>query len=536
MERPILRSARSSAVAAILFLTVILSGGATAGVIDTPPKPGDAARVGGPLPGVSADPDLAKFFDQAKTTFMERDSVRGGTFEGKDTGTGLGPRFNLDGCASCHAYPAAGGSSPPFNLQPGFSTAAHAKNDPVSFVKSDGPTVEARFKWLMDANGHFKLDLTKPGKDKRVADGGVHALYTISGRTDAGTCQIKQPPFQQAWVQDNVTLRIPTPVYGLGLIEAIDESEINHNAGDVVLATAKAAKASSLRAGDFDMDDVQFSRIDDKRSFWKILKDRQNLRTILGIHGRPGRGRSNHSGNDSTITRFGWKAQNKSLMIFAGEAYNVEQGVTNELFPNERDEEPTPLPADCKINSTPEDKTVPAKNGGGSATLGDVENFAIFMRLLAPPKPACELGKDCPDNVVHGSAVFDQVHCDECHVRELKLGNAALKPIADQKVARLYSDLLLHHMGNCPPHKDHTPACLADGVEQGQAGVDEFRTAPLWGVGQRLFFLHDGRARDLPSAILDHQGKGSEASEVIKRYRALPDKDKQALIDFLRSL
>ncbi len=536
MKRQISPGTRPSAIAGTLFLAAILSGELSAGVIDTPPQPGDPARVGDPLPGVSADPDLAKFFDQAKAIFGERDSVKGGSFEGQDTGAGLGPRFNLDGCGSCHAYPAMGGSSPPTNLQPSFATAGHAKNDPIPFVHSDGPTVEARFKWLMNADGHFKLDPNKPGRDKRVADGGVHALYTISGRTDAGSCQIKQPPFLKAWIQDNVTLRIPTPVYGLGLIEAIDESEINRNAAAVVLATAKAASTSSLKAGDFDMDDVQFGHIEDKGSFWRALEVREKLRKALGIQGRPGRGRGNHSGNDSTITRFGWKAQNKSLMIFAGEAYNVEQGVTNELFPNERDEEPTPLPAACKINSAPEDKTVPVKNGGGSATLGDVENFAIFMRLLAPPKPACELGKDCAENVVHGSAVFNQVHCDECHVRELKLGNAALKPIADQKVAKLYSDLLLHRMGNCPPHKDHTPACLADGVEQGQAGVDEFRTAPLWGVGQRLFFLHDGRARDLPTAILDHRGTGSEANEVIKRYRALADKDKQALIDFLRTL
>ena len=63
-------------------------------------------------------------------------------------------------------------------------------------------------------------------------------------------------------------------------------------------------------------------------------------------------GEFNHSGNDGTITRFGWKAQNKSLLMFAGEAYNVEQGVTNELFPNERETDPS-----CQYNAMPEDHT-----------------------------------------------------------------------------------------------------------------------------------------------------------------------------------
>jgi CxxC motif-containing protein (DUF1111 family) len=88
---------------------------------------------------------------------------------------------------------------------------------------------------------------------------------------------------------------------------------------------------------------------------------------------------------------------------------------------------------------------------------------------------------------------------------------------------------------------------LADGVSQGQAGPDEFRSAPLWGIGQRLFFLHDGRTNDLMQAIQEHQsdaGSGagglfyqaSEANQVINNFNALPRSDKQAILDFLRSL
>ena len=77
---------------------------------------------------------------------------------------------------------------------------------------------------------------------------------------------------------------------------------------------------------------------------------------------------------------------------------------------------------------------------------------------------------------------------------------------------------------------------LADGISQGQAGPREFRTTPLWGVGQRIFFLHDGRTNDLLQAIRAHGSSGSEANGVVSNFEALPVSDKQAILDFLRSL
>ncbi len=93
-------------------------------------------------------------------------------------------------------------------------------------------------------------------------------------------------------------------------------------------------------------------------------------------------GRPNTSGNDGTVTRFGWKAQNKSLELFSAEAYNVEQGITNDIFPHERDETPS-----CYFNTTPESRT----HFDATDPLevpSDVVRFAMFMRLLAPPIPA----------------------------------------------------------------------------------------------------------------------------------------------------
>jgi CxxC motif-containing protein (DUF1111 family) len=501
-------------------------------VVDHPPQPGDAARVGDPLPGLSAE-QLA-LFALARTEFLEHDTVDGHD----DTTMGLGPRFNLDGCADCHAFPALGGSSPPINREVVIAHAEGATNAAsIPFLKADGPTVEVRFKWQLDASGRFVSGNTQTGgKSGRVADGGVHALFTIAGRTDADPgCRIEQPPFQKAWDLDNVTLRIPTPVFGLGLIEAIDEVTINHNAARTVMAMANAQKAGTLKAADYG------AEADDMGN----VQSRAAMYTTLGIHGRPGRGRENLCGNDGTITRFGWKAQNKSLLLFSGEAYNVEQGVTNDLFPNERDQEPVALSPACKTNATPEDTIRTAFADGpvtGSAERqlnvapGDIDLFTAFMRLLAPPKPSCDLARDCAANVVRGSAVFDQIYCSACHVRQLEIGKSPVDAISQQKYAVLYSDLLLHKMGSCAPRADHSNACLADGVQQGQAQGDEFRTAPLWGLGQRLFLLHDGRTSNLNEAILAHRGTGSEANAVIKRYLALPGASRQDLVDFLRTL
>jgi len=94
------------------------------------------------------------------------------------------------------------------------------------------------------------------------------------------------------------------------------------------------------------------------------------------------------------------------------------------------------------------------------------------------------------------------------------------------KPVNLFSDLLVHDMG----------VGLADGVSQGEAGPREFRSAPLWGVGQRLFFLHDGRTADLLRAIQQHASPGSEANGVISRFNNLRESDKQDLLNFLRSL
>jgi CxxC motif-containing protein (DUF1111 family) len=430
---------------------------------------GGAAGAGGAISGLNSNETT--FFNAGLDQFNEVQSVQGGTFP--DTGPtrpGLGPRFNLDSCAGCHAQPATGGTSPtsPFvNPQVTVATREGAQNVVPFFITPDGPVREARFK--------FKPNGTR--------DGGVHDLFTITGRGDAPGCLIAQPDFVTAANNNNLIFRIPTPVFGAGLIENIPDN--------VILANMAAEQATKVSMG------------------------------IAGHPNRHGPGRvttsgtPNISGNDGSITRFGWKAQNKSLLMFSGEAYNVEMGVTNELFPQERDETPG-----CLFNPLPEDTTTFDPNVANTEVPSDVEKFAFFMRMLAPPVPAPDTS-----STINGRALFNQIGCSLCHTPTLTTGTTAIVALSNQPV-NLFSDLLLHQMGKG----------LADDIVQGNAGPDEFRTAPLWGLGQRIFFLHDGRTKDLLEAIGQHQSPRSEANNVIRIFNGLPETQKQDILNFLRSL
>src|SRR5207245_4086403 len=201
----------------------------------------------------------------------------------------------------------------------------------------------------------------------------------------------------------------------------------------------------------------------------------------------PVTGSTTHNGKDGTIARFGWKAQNKSLLLFSGEAYNVEMGITNELFTQERDET-----SNCQFARTPNDVTNP--DGATPAdTISAIERFSFFMRFLAPPTPSLTLPGSAA-SITAGRALFQSTGCAYCHTPTLYTGNAAVRALRTQPV-HLHSDLLIHQMG---------PG-LADDINQGQAAGDEFRTAPLWGLGQRIFFLHDGRTSDLLVTIRAHK-------------------------------
>jgi CxxC motif-containing protein (DUF1111 family) len=461
----------------ILTVALITCGYAFGQTRSAPVDPGvrgGAAGAGGPLQGLTADETT--FFLDGQARFAEIEVVNNGP------NNGLGPRFNSNQCFSCHSQPSMGGTSPATNPLPDVAALAGAKNVVPWFIVPNGPIREARFK---KSNGN--------------ADGEVHNLFVITGRSDAPGCNIAQFDFLPAGNpltgqagNRNIIFRIPTPVFGAGLIEAIPDSAILAN---------QQANASA--------------------------------KSQLGIHGHANAhlsGNVNLSANDGTITRFGWKAQNKSLLMFSGEAYNVEMGISNQLFPQERDETPS-----CLFIPTPNDNlnftTTPSTTASGisnPAVISDIEAFANFMRMLAPPTPV----PPTPSSE-KGRETFARIGCVHCHTASFTTGKmiasgSATSPSAalSNQTANLYSDLLVHHMGKG----------LADGITQGGAGPDEFRTAPLWGVGQRVFFLHDGRTTNLVEAIRDHKSKGSEANRVIEHFNKLSTQEQQEIIDFLRSL
>jgi|SRR5438067_1092853 len=436
--------------------------------VDPGPR-GGIANAGGPLAGLSAAE--VGLFNDAKDVFAEVDSVSGG-ITGED-GSGLGPTFNANSCASCHAQPAVGGTSPHpqlgqvrrVNPQIAFATLDRlaGRNQVVpSFIHADGPVREARFK--RNADG--------------TADGGVHGLYTIAGRVDApASCTEPQPNFAAQLAANNVIFRIPTPTFGLGLVDNTSEEQL---------------------IGRFN--------------------NTANARAAVGIGGH-----FNRNGNDGSITRFGWKAQNKSLLIFAGEAYNVEQGVSNELFQNERGGIES-----CEANPTPEDHSHIFNGTSLTGTLtqmsGDTVSFANFMRLLAPPTDTVNTFSEA-----NGRSLFNSIGCNLCHTTTL-VSEESIFTNQTNVTFHPFSDFAVHHMGSG----------LSDGVSQGNAGPDEFRSAPLWGAGQRIFFLHDGRAGPANGGILraiqEHSSPGSEANTVISRFNALTPGQRQDILNFLRAL
>ena len=165
---------------------------------DPGPRAG-AAAAGGPVPGLSAS--LAAAFNKGADNFKEVEAVA----------DGLGPRFNSSSCEMCHKHPATGGTSPAINPQLQF---ANSQNTMPSFITTNGPVREVRFVRNLDG----------------TPDGGVHDLFTISGRSDAPAgCNLTQPDFPAQLSQNNVIFRIPTPTFGLGLIEAIPDKPIRQS-------------------------------------------------------------------------------------------------------------------------------------------------------------------------------------------------------------------------------------------------------------------------------------------------------------------
>lgn len=258
--------------------------------------------------------------------------------------------------------------------------------------------------------------------------------------------------------------RLTTPLFGAGLIEAIPDATL--------LASAAATKPDGVRG--------RVSLVNDVTT------------------------------GSQRVGRFGWKAQQATLLAFSADAFVNEMGITNRFFPEENAPNGnTALLERADAIHDPED--TPDTTG-----KSDIDRAAAFMRLLAAP-PRGPLNA----NVTAGERIFTSINCVTCHTPALTTGASPVAALSRKSVP-LYSDLLLHDMG-----------ALGDGITQGTAGPRDMRTAPLWGLGGRPAYLHDGRTDSLDAAIRAHDG---EAAPARTRYTQLDAPRQAQLLAFLRSL
>ncbi len=296
------------------------------------------------------------------------------------------------------------------------------------------------------------------GKFTALNGGTLYHLFSIPPHR----CQVQIPPEANV-----IARRAPIPVFGAGLVEAI--------ADETILALEDP--------GDRDGD---------------------------GISGRAARIVDVATGRER-IGRFGWKAQQATLLAFAGDAYRNEMGITNELF---QDEVALGVdPEQLKLCSPPRRGLEDVRDR--RTGLRGIDNFENFMRLLAP------IGRGRVDAEARaGEALFGLLGCAACHTPALQTAPNA-NPLFDRRPVALYSDLLLHDIGT------------GDGIEQAAASGEEIRTPALWGLRFRRPLLHDGSAATPDEAIRRHRG---EATQVTERYEKLTPRERAQLLAFLPSL
>jgi CxxC motif-containing protein (DUF1111 family) len=236
------------------------------------------------------------------------------------------------------------------------------------------------------------------------------------------------------------------------------------------------------------------------------------------------------------VGRFGWKDQHASLLSFSGDAYLNEMGITNRLQPDEV----TNL---CNTASEPND--TPGPDG-----LADIDHFARFMRASETPGRDSQIAQTPKARL--GAELFDRVGCDICHIQTFTTAPAGTKvnggaftiPSAlGEKQFHPYGDFLLHNVGTgdgiVVSMTEHYGKNMYQitwrnlSIPEYNNTANKIRTAPLWGVRLHSRLMHDGASVTLLDAILRH---GGEAARVTEKFRKLKPADKEALLEFLRSL
>jgi CxxC motif-containing protein (DUF1111 family) len=375
---------------------------------------------------------------------------------------GLGPIFNNNACASCHPRNGRGEPAEPDNQRP-----------PTLFLRLSLPGIDAITGGPLPVPG-FGLQLQHKSLFGVRAEGEVGVVYTeiVASFSDGVEVSLRKPEFSivdpYLELPGDVLLspRMALPVFGRGLLEAIDAATL---------------------LGVADEDDADGDGISGKPNW---VWDAQAQVQVIG--------------------RFGWKANNPTLLQQNAGAYTQDMGVTNPYFPEESSA------GQLQVDGRADEPEI----------AQDILDASVFyVQTLAVP---ARRNLDDP-RVQRGEAIFAEAHCAACHIPTVQTGRLDGVAAVSHQIIHPYTDLLLHDMGDG----------LADGRPDFAASGREWRTPPLWGIGltERVnghtFFLHDGRARNLLEAIMWHGGEAEAAREHV---RQLSQSDRAALVAFLQSL
>ncbi|CAH2602654.1 Thiol oxidoreductase [Rhodovastum atsumiense] len=378
-------------------------------------------------------------------------------------GYGLGPLYNNVSCESCHFRDGPSDPSQPGNALVRISVPGQdAHGGPRPHPVYGGQFADRAVPGMAPAG---RVDISWIELPDRYPDGQPFSLRRPQIR-------LTEPGYGEIGAETMLSLRVPPGVFGLGLLEAVP---------DITLRRWTQENAQSGGA---------------VRGHPNIVWDPAQRRMRIG--------------------RFGWKAEESSVLNQSAGAAVNDMGVTSRIHP-----------AEACMATIDACRATPPSGPAGQPEFRDqaIEDVATYVQLLGVPGRA---GIDDPQ-VLQGEALFRGIGCIACHRTDILTGDDhPLRRLRNQRI-HPYTDLLLHDMGE--GLADHRPSFAASG--------QEWRTAPLWGIGLRqrvnghTFFLHDGRARGLEEAILWHGGEAAGASQA---FRALTAVDRAALIRFLNSL
>jgi CxxC motif-containing protein (DUF1111 family) len=374
---------------------------------------------------------------------------------------GLGPVFNNVSCASCHI--ADGRGRAPINASELLTSmlirvslpGADAHGGPLA-VPGFGAQLQQRA--IVGMMPEANVNVSYLEQTHSFSDGDTFNLRTPSYQLSA--------PYIPLPGNVLVSPRVAPPVFGLGLLEAISENDI------VALA---------------DVNDLNGDGISGKPNYvWNVLEQKKSL------------------------GRFGWKANNPTVLQQTAGAYSEDMGITSYLFPRESSF------GQSQFDNRNDEVEVPD-------TL--LRAVSFYIQTLAVPG---RRDADAP-NVKMGKNLFKQAQCGSCHIPQMQTEVNVAFPEVSNQIIFPYTDLLLHDMGE--NLADHRPDFLADG--------NEWRTPPLWGIGLtnkvngHNNYLHDGRARSLLEAIMWHGGEAENSKLIFNQFTKT---EREALIKFLESL